>query len=69
MEEPFLVLDIDQFLVLARFDVNENRISGAPGGHGHDRLLHSFELSAAIGGDDQIGWRARAATRSDQKEH
>ena len=67
-EEAFLALDINQFLVGARFDVNDHRMGAAAGRHGHDGLLHRFELAAAVGGDDEVGLRCRpAAGIEDQK--
>ena len=54
MKEPFLVLDVDQFLVSSRFDENDHGALGAACGNSHDCLLQLFELSAAIGGDDDI---------------
>ena len=54
MEKAFLALDINQFLVSARFEVDDHRIGPGAGRHGHDGGLHIGELAAAVGGNDDV---------------
>src|SRR4051812_39523012 len=67
MEKSLLALDVDQFLVSPWLDVDEHMIGGAAGWNGHDRRLHSLELTAAILRDDDVGMRGQTI-RGDQQQ-
>jgi hypothetical protein len=55
MNEPLLVLDINQFPVDAGFDVNNRRIIKPRSlRDGFDSFLNSFEVTGAVSGNDEI---------------
>lgn len=54
MEETFLALNVNQFLIGAGLDVNENLIVRRAHWNSHDRGLNRFERRAAIGRDKQV---------------
>src|SRR5262249_44079517 len=48
VEEPFFVLDINQFLIDARFDVDIDLVGRTSGRHNHDGFLHRFVWGASV---------------------
>ena len=68
----FLALDIDQFLVGARLDVNDAVVGGTRGlRRGVDRRLHRRELVAPVGRHVEIRFRRQPAHahRQDDERH
>src|SRR5262249_42065465 len=68
MEETLLALDVNEFLVSPRLDVDEYVIGRAPRGHGHDGFLHGLEPGAAVLGDEKIRVCRSVETRSDRQQ-
>jgi len=51
MEEGFLPLNIDQFVIGSGFDVNDDGTGRRSRGHGHDGGLKAIELAGTVVGD------------------
>jgi len=68
LEETFFALDVNQLLVNARLDVDDDRILSAARRHGHDGFLHRLELPAAILSHDQIRLRNQRLTGKNGRE-
>ena len=67
-EKPFLALNVEQLMVGAGGDVDDDgRFPGA-GGHGHDGFLHGLEFGAAIESDLQINPGGEQSTRNQARQ-